>query len=242
MDYVLMDPWHAPEGCESQFTERILRMPHTRFCFQPIASAPAIAPLPPGMARGHVSFGSFNNIGKINDRVIEAWSRILRGVPGSKLVLKWRTLIEPSFRREFAARLHRAGIDPDRLELRPPSDYAAMLEEYGDIDIALDPFPFTGGQTSFEATWMGVPVVTLAGHRPVGRQTLCVLGNIGMEDLATDSVDAYVARAIALANDLDRLQDFRATIRKRMLASPLMQAPQFAQDFLQVLRGAMASV
>src|SRR6185436_4195414 len=163
-------------------------------------------------------------------------------VPRSRLILKWRTFVDASFRSEIAARLARAGIAPERVDLRPAGDYLAMLAEYGDIDIALDTFPFTGGQTSFDATWMGVPVVTLAGHRPVGRQTLSILGNIRMEDLATYDVEGYVARAISLADDTARLADYRTTIRERMRASPLMQSAEFAEAFLAVLRTAVGAV
>jgi predicted O-linked N-acetylglucosamine transferase (SPINDLY family) len=217
-------------------------MPHTRFCFQPVAEAPDVAPKPPSIARRHVTFGCFNNIAKINDRVIAAWARVLKAVPDSRLVLKWRTFADVSFRVAFASRLRQAGIPTDRLELRPAGDYRSLLEEYGGIDIALDPFPFTGGQTSFDATWMGVPVVTLAGHRPVGRQTLSILGNVRMDNLAADGEDGYVANAVTLANDPQRLADYRATIRERMRASPLMRASDFADAFLDVLRGASGPV
>ena len=242
MDFVLMDPWHAPAGSENQFSERVLRMPHTRFCFQPVLGAPPVALQPPSATRRHITFGCFNNVAKMNDRVLAAWSRILEGVPRSKLVLKWRTFADASFRVAFASRLRRAGIAPKRFELRPAGDYLALLAEYGDIDIALDTFPFTGGQTSFDATWMGAPIVTLAGHRPVGRQTLCILGNLGMEDLATSDEDSYVARAIALADEPARLAGHRATIRERMRASPLMQSADFSQAFLSVLRTASGAV
>jgi protein O-GlcNAc transferase len=243
MDYVLMDPWHAPAGCEGQFTERILRMPHTRFCFQPIAAAPAVVARPPSADRGRVTFGSFNNIAKVNPRVIEAWSRILLGTPGSRLVLKWRTLAEPSCRAQLAAAFQRTGIGLDRLEFRPASDHLTVLEEYGGIDIALDTFPFTGGQTSFDALWMGVPVITLAGGRPASRQTLCFLGNLDLHmELAAHAVDDYVERAVNLATDVARIGNYRATLRKRMQGSPLMQAPEFARAFNEVLLNAAASV
>ena len=242
MDCVLMDPWHAPAGCESQFTERVLRMPHTRFCFQPIAAAPAVAARPPAVERGRITFGSFNNIAKVNAQVIDAWSRILLGTPGSRLVLKWRTLDEATCRSRLAETFQRAGVGPDRVEFRPASDHATVLAEYGGIDIALDTFPFTGGQTSFDAAWMGVPVVTLAGQRPVSRQTLCLLGNLGLEDLAADTVDGFVERAIVLAKDRARLEDLRSTLRQRMRNSPLMQAAEFAQAFADVLLKAAASV
>ncbi len=242
MDYVLMDPWHAPEGCESQFTERILRMPHTRFCFRPIDDAPAAALRPPVFERRHITFGSFNSIAKVNEQVIQAWSRVLHGTKGGRLVLKWRTLADASCRAELAAKFQRAGIGPDRLEFRPASGHAGLLADYGGIDIALDTFPFTGGQTSFEAAWMGVPVVTLAGARPVSRQTLCVLGNLGLEEFAAQTEEGFVERAIALARDTARLADLRRSLRQRMQGSPLMQAPEFARAFTDVLLNAAASV
>jgi predicted O-linked N-acetylglucosamine transferase (SPINDLY family) len=240
VDCVLMDPWHAPAGCEHQFTERVLRMPHTRFCFQPLAGAPAVALR--SADPGNIVFGSFMNVAKINERVVQAWARVLAAKPGSRLVLKWRTLADAACRDRLAAGFQRAGIDPGRIEYRPASAHATMLAEYGDIDIALDTFPFTGGQTSFEAAWMGVPVVTLAGLRPVARQTLCVLGNLGLEDLAAHAVDDFVERAVALAGDVARLRELRATLRPRMLASPLMQAPEFARDFVRLLHDAAGTV
>jgi predicted O-linked N-acetylglucosamine transferase (SPINDLY family) len=240
MDCILMDPWHAPAGSEAQFTERVLRMPHTRFCFQPIAAAPPVAART--AAADRITFGSFNNVAKINAQVVQAWSRILQGTPGSRLVLKWRTLALASCRSRLAGWFQQAGIGPERLEFRTESRHEAMLGEYADVDIALDTFPFTGGQTSFEATWMGVPVVTLAGNRPVSRQSLCVLGNLGLEELASDKVEGFEERAIALARDPARIGQLRRTLRQRMQASPLMDAPQFAQAFVNVLRDAAGGV
>ena len=240
MDCVLMDPWHAPAGCEDQFTERVLRMPHTRFCFQPIDDAPEVAARKANPAR--MVFGSFATIAKVNEKVIQAWSRILQGTPGSRMVLKWRTLGDPAFCAGLAAKFQRAGIGPERIEFRPASDHVTLLRQYGDIDIALDTFPFTGGQTSFEAFWMGVPVVTLAGGRPASRQTLCVLGNLGLEELAAHTVDEFVERAVGLASDAARIADLRSTLRQRMRASPLMNAPEFAQSFTDILRTAAGAV
>jgi len=110
-----------------------------------------------------------------------------------------------------------------------------MLAEYGDVDIALDPFPFTGGLTSCEALWMGVPVVSLYGSRPVSRQTLGILKNLGLEDLATDGVAAYVQKAISLARDRQTLASLRHELRDRMLRSPLMDGPGFTQGLEKTL-------
>ena len=242
MDYVVMDPWHAPAGSEHQFSEKVLRLPHSRFCFQPIDDAPEAAPLPPVATRESITFGSFSNVAKINDQVIGAWSRILMGVAHSRLLLKWRTLADGKCRDRLASRFQQAGIDPARIEMRGQSDHAEMLGQYAGVDIALDTFPFTGGQTSFEALWMGVPVVSRAGHRAVSRQTLCMLGNLGLEGLAEDSEDGFVDRAVALARDVPRLRDLRLSLRQKMMSSPLMRAPEFTQAFLSALRSAGGAV
>ena len=160
IDAVLLDPWHAPPGTEAQFVEPLVRLPAGRFCYQPVPWAPAqVAPLP-CLHTGHITFGCFNNTAKLNAGVLDVWGALLAAVPGARLVLKWRTLVDDalcqSLRQAFAAR----GITPERIELRGISPHADLLKEYADIDIALDPFPFTGGLTSCEALWMGVPVVT----------------------------------------------------------------------------------
>jgi len=153
--------------------------------------------------------------------VIALWSRVLGAVPGSRLVLKWKSLADAAecarLRQAFAAH----AIDPERLDLRGRSPHAAMLAEYGDVDIALDPFPFCGGLTSCEALWMGVPIVTLPGSRAVSRQTLGFLSPIGLAELSAETAERYVAIAAGLAGDRDRLAALRAGLRDRMAASPL---------------------
>jgi predicted O-linked N-acetylglucosamine transferase (SPINDLY family) len=177
-----------------------------------------------------VTFGSFNNLSKMTSDVVALWSAVLGAVPGSRLVLKWKSLADAAecerLRRAFAAH----GIAPDRLDLRGRSPHPEMLGEYGDVDIALDPFPFCGGLTSCEALWMGVPIVTLPGSRAVSRQTLGFLAQIGLPELAADTRERYVASAAAFAGDLDRLAALRADLRARMAASPLCDGVQFARS------------
>jgi predicted O-linked N-acetylglucosamine transferase (SPINDLY family) len=241
MDGVILDPWHAPDGTESQFTERLLRLPATRFCYAPAAFAPAPSP-PPVLARGAVTFGSFNNTAKLNGQVVAAWARVLLAVAGSRLILRWATFADAAFaesiRRQFAAH----GVAADRLILRGRIGHRQLLDAYAEIDIALDPFPFAGGHTSCEALWMGVPVVTLPGTRPVSRQTYCFLANIGLTELAaTDEAD-YVAKAVRLAGDAPRLAELRQSLRSRMAASPLMDAAAFARAFEALLAEAWGDV
>ena len=244
MDYVLMDRWHVPEGREDQFTERLLFLPECRFCFAPAPFAPEVAP-PPFLRNGHITFGSFNNRAKLTPSVIAAWAGVLKAVPDSRLLLKWRSFSALSIRQELFDAFARQGIDPARIELRSASSHLDLFREYGDMDIALDPFPFSGGQTSAEALWMGVPVLTMPGSRAVSRQTLSLIGSLRRSDWleawVAASPEDFSAKAAALAADKEGLGEIRNTLRQVMRASPLMDAKQFARDFEQCLSRAMIS-
>ena len=242
IDAALLDDCHAPTGTEAQYIERIIRLPSGRLCYQPVPWAPGeVAPLP-CLQIGHITFGCFNNTGKLNDGVFDVWAKVLAAVPDSRLVLKWRTLVdEPlcdSIRSAFAAR----GIDPERVELRPASFHADVLKEYADIDIALDPFPFTGGLTSCESLWMGVPVVTWPQSRVVSRQTFAFLSAIGLPELAAKDADDYVRIAQSLAADQAKLAALRSNMRSRMQASPLMDVAGFTRQLENTLRELYAGI
>jgi predicted O-linked N-acetylglucosamine transferase (SPINDLY family) len=187
--------------------------------------------LPPHLAKGYVTFGSFNNLAKVTAEVMGVWAQILANAPTARLVLKWKTLKFDGERARVTAAFAAAGGDTSRLELRGPSAHAKMLDEYGDIDVALDPFPFSGGLTSCEALWMGVPVLTMPGTRPVSRQTLGFLGAVDLEsDFAVVSSEAYIACAVELASNPAELESFRKILRPRLKASPLCDAPAFARN------------
>jgi protein O-GlcNAc transferase len=208
MDYALMDRATVPPEAEGWFTETVICLPESRLCYQG-PETPEPAP-PPVLEKGRITFGSFNNIAKMNEPVIASWSRILARVPGSRLVLKWPHLsqadVASRFRQAFAAN----GIATDRLELRGNSPPARLLAEYADVDIALDPFPYCGAFTSCEALWMGVPVITLPGPRPFSRQTLALLTAMGLEgDLARHDLQSYEDLAVILACDPERLEVLR---------------------------------
>ncbi|MEN6490070.1 MAG: methyltransferase domain-containing protein [Smithella sp.] len=235
MDAVLLDEWHAPAGTEAQFVEPIIQLPTGRFCYQPEPWAPAeVAPLP-CLQTGRITFGCFNNSAKLNDGVFNVWAKILTAVPDSRLVLKWRTFVDEglcqSVQEAFAIR----GIAPERIELRGASFHADVLKEYADLDIALDPFPFTGGLTSCEALWMGVPVVTWPQTRVVSRQTFALLSAIGLTEPVAQDADDYLRIAVELAKDKKRLADLRSGMRARMRASSLMDVPGFTRQLEQCL-------
>ncbi len=229
MDAVLLDEWHAPAGTQAQFAEPIVHLPGGRLCYQPVPWAPAEAP-PPCLQTGHITFGCFNNTGKLNAGVFDVWSQVLAAVPQSRLVLKWRSLADEPLCDLIRAAFADRGIDPSRIELRPASFHADVLQQYADIDIALDPFPFTGGLTSFEALWMGVPVITWPQTRVVSRQTFAFLSAIGLAELAAKDAADYVHIAQTLAADRARLSNLRSALRSTLQASPLMDVAGFTRQ------------
>ena len=240
MDWWVTDAALHPEGTRERFSERLWRLPHF-YLHRPPDEAPEVGGLP-CEERGGVTFVSCNNPAKLTPEVVRLWSRVLAAVPGSRLMLKYvGWFSDPAVRGRFVRLFGENGVAPDRLDFRGRdlrrSDQLALLSE---ADVALDPFPFNGSTTSFEALWMGVPVVTLAGERFVGRVGASVLTALGQEALiATDEAD-YIQRAVALAEDRTRLALLRRTLRPTLAASPLCDAPGYTRIFEDALLGMLA--
>ena len=219
----------SPSGLEAPW-----RLPRTMWCYAPYAEAPGVT-RPPSAASGIVTFGCFNNPGKASPSALAAWMEILRSVPGSRMLLM--TSPEAGRIEELQRRFAAAGVAPERVEFvarMPLRDYLGL---HARIDIALDTWPYTGGTTTCDALWMGVPVVSLAAGRPFGRSGASILGAIGHDELVASSSEEYVAVARALAADHDRLLHLRTRLREQMAASPLNDASGFARDLEAALAG-----
>lgn len=236
MDYLIADPWTVPEGEEAHFTESVWRLPETYLCFTPPAVNVQVADLP-SLANGYITFGCFNNLTKMNDDVVALWARVLQAVPRSRLFLKTKQLGDATVRQNVIDRFAHHAIATDRLILEGASPRTELLATYDLVDIALDPFPYPGGTTSVEALWMGVPVLTLAGDRFLSRIGESIQQNAGLPDWIAANVDDYVARAVTLTSDVQRLSALRKGLRQRVLASPLFDAQRFARQFEVALRG-----
>jgi predicted O-linked N-acetylglucosamine transferase (SPINDLY family) len=220
IDYVLLDDDHLVPGAEELFVEEVVRLPRCRFCYKaPAYTGPPA--LPPLVTSGRVTFGSFNNTAKINARVIALWAQILGRIPGSGLLLKWRSYADPILQARTRDAFGKHGIDPRRIRFAGATPHDAMFAEYSQVDIALDPFPFSGGLTSCEALWMGVPVLTLPGSRPVSRQTHSILRCIGRSEFSLETPEQFIETAVDLAHDVDRLVAIRKGLRSEMSSSPL---------------------
>ncbi|MBI1243726.1 MAG: hypothetical protein GC202_01860 [Alphaproteobacteria bacterium] len=201
---------------------------------------PEVRPLP-ACARGHVTFGCFSRSIRLNEPTLRAWAGILARLPSARLALNTRVFEEDATRTLFARRFAEYGGDPARVDLSHTKPQSVTWAAYGDVDVALDPFPHNAGATTFEALWMGVPVVSKRDRIPLGRFGASILGACGLDDWVVDDVDAYVNRAVAAVSDLGELSKLRAGLRMRMANSPLCDHAAFAGDFAEALRSMWAA-
>ena len=239
-DGFLSDIYCAPETQSPYFTEPLLRLPQTHFCYAPFTRFPAVQP-PPCLAKGYVTYGCFNNFSKVTDEMLARWRQILAAVPRAHLLLKHALFDSREGRTYTVERLRRLGFSDEllgRIEMRGLSkDY---LREYGDMDIALDTFPYPGGLTTCEALMMGVPVVSLVGERHGARFGRSFLENIGLGELAVDTPERYVELAVGLAQDAQTLAALRQILRPKMLQSPLMDGAGYVRAVEKLFRDLVA--
>ena len=237
MDWIITDRWETPPELAHAYSERLLQMPDGYVCYSAPPYAPDVAPLP-ALANGHITFGCFNNLAKITPRVIATWCAILHRLPDAHLVLKTHQFAHGPTADRILADFAANGIPPTRLELRGASGHRAFLREYNDIDIVLDPFPYSGGLTTCEALWMGVPTVTVPGEIFASRHSMSHLSNAGLADWVAPDLAAYVELAVAKASDIQALAALRSALRAQVKASPLCDAPRFGRNLGAALRTA----
>jgi predicted O-linked N-acetylglucosamine transferase (SPINDLY family) len=187
-------------------------------------------------------FGSFNNFAKVTDRAISAWSEILAAVPNARLMIKTHGLGDDLLRQRITQRFADKGIDESRLTLLGKDlSLSAHLARYGEIDIALDTFPYCGTTTTCEALWMGAAVITLAGESHRERVGVSLLRNIGLAEMIAETPEEYVRIAVTLAKHVERLGGIRETMRSRFEASPLRDEAGYAREFEAAIRTAWAN-
>jgi predicted O-linked N-acetylglucosamine transferase (SPINDLY family) len=233
IDYRLTDRYlDAPETDLSAYSEKSLRLSGCYWCYQPRPEAPPVV-TPPAASRGFVTFGCLNEFSKVSKPALDCWREILKKAPGSRLIM---LAPEGSPRQRVRDQLASHGLAPERVEFILRLRMDKYLELYNGIDIGHDPFPYTGGTTTCDALWMGVPVVSLAGRSATARGGVTILSHISLGELIAKKPEQYVEIATRLACDLPRLADLRAGMRKRMQRSPLMDAQGFARDVEAQLR------
>ena len=221
VDYIIADPRVCPEE-SGLYVETIARLPHSFLCFHPRKTHQMSAGCR-SQEHGCITFGSFNNPLKLSDGVIDAWSQVLDRVPGSRLLLKYFSFDDAGAREYFAQRFADRRVDVRRINFLGRSPFYDHLAAYNQVDIALDPFPYNGGATSFDALWMGVPVIALRGTQFVGRMGASILTTLNMPELIATTPGEYVERVIQLSHDVEWLKACRAGLRDRLLAIALMR-------------------
>ena len=238
IDHVIVDPYLRPPRPELMI-ETPLVMPACWIAMSPAAfqAEPAVAPAAPVARNGYVTFGTANDPYKFSPRLLRSWARIVAAVPGSRFMVIRPEAGAASFREAFVVHFAAEGVAAERLDFRPLR--GAVRELYGEMDIALDSFPLTGGVTTCEALWMGVPTVTLVGPALYERVSFSILSNVGLADLAADTVEDYERVAVALASDRARIVELRRSLREGVLAHPLGQPRAFARAFYDLLAAAL---
>ncbi len=236
VDYFLSDIYCSPWDMGARgFSEKVLRMPHSHLCYAPVLrDMPKSGGEAPFVRNGYITFGSFNNFTKVSDDMLALWRGVLERMMGARLVVKSKICSIAAGRKIVKERLQRFGIPLAQVELRPYSpDY---LEQYTDIDIALDTFPYTGGVTTCEALYMGVPVITKAGGTHGSRFSTSILENAGLSQLVARGDMEYVRKAVELADSPDILRRLHRDLRARMETSPLMDVKGYMKDLEDIYR------
>jgi predicted O-linked N-acetylglucosamine transferase (SPINDLY family) len=234
MDYILADRFHIPLGEEQWYTERVLRLPDDYVCYRPSQEAPAVSALP-GLKGGSVTFGCFSKPAKYSPQILDAWAEILLRVPRSRLLLKFAALDQPEIIEWIHGRFSRRGVSPGRILLEGWSPRSELLAAYNRVDIALDTQPYSGGLTTCESLWMGVPVITCPGKSFAGRHSASHLTNAGYDRFIAPDLEGYIELAVSWAHRLDELAALREQMRQRVRQSPLCDVPRFAHNLLHLL-------
>lgn len=234
MDYFLGNAEMPCPGTEHCFSETVYRLPRAHACYRPTVDVP-VAPSP-FLERGYVTFGSFNNPAKIGRDVVKLWAKILRRVPRSRILLKYRAMDTEVMHSRYRSWFSKEGIARDRVQFAGASPTNEYLQAYGQIDIALDPFPYQGGSTTLDTLLMGVPMVALAGRMPVQRSSSSILKPIGLDEMVTETPEQYVKAAVFLAGIVGKIPDIRNNVRKAFRASPVMDEKGFTRDLEAAFR------
>jgi len=234
IDYIIVDPYVVPLSDQKYFTEKIFQLPNT---FQCISINDDIKiDHSRHQNKKDITFGSFNNLSKINDNVIDVWSEILKRIENSKLFIKAKQLDNLVIVENIKRKFQKNGINAEKIITEGISKTRGeMLKKYNQIDIALDPFPYSGITTSLEANWMGVPLLTKKGNNFYSRIGTSINKNLGMEDWIANNEKDYYIKILKLTSDFNQLSRTRECLINKVDESTLFDSSLFAGNFNKIL-------
>jgi predicted O-linked N-acetylglucosamine transferase (SPINDLY family) len=227
IDYRLTDTIADPPSFQQFYTEKLMYLSPCFLCYEPLNHTPS----PERHYSEKITFGSFNNLGKMNAHVVQTWAAILKELPNARLFLKSKVLADDKMQQFVRNTFSKYDIQPDRLDFSGYiNHYTTHLEQYHKVDIALDSFPYNGTTTTFESLWMGVPVLTLAGKTHSSRVSKSILTSLGLTDLIASSESDYILKAIHLASNKSLLNTLRYSLRHLLSHSQLLNAKGFVRQ------------
>ena len=235
IDFRVTDGLADPASADENYTESLLRLPHSLWSYEIAAQMPTVSELP-ALNRGYLTLGSFNNFNKLDARSIALWARMMREVPRTRLVMA--TVPEGRARTDLLAEFEALGVEPSRIDLLPWLEGVTFLQELARVDVSLDPVSVNGATTTCESLWLGVPVISRVGSRFLERAGLSILTSAGLPEYACDSDDACVKLVRDLASDLPALADLRATMRERLVKTSLFNGTEFTRSLEALYREA----
>lgn len=233
--YRITDAILDPPETQSCYVEQLVHLPGGFVSYRPPLESPLVEPLP-AASKGFITFGSFNNHIKINDTAVRLWSEVLRRVPRSRMVLKFQAGTDPGLQDHYGRWFEQYGVARDRLSIIGGAPHFEHLRRLGQVDLALDTYPFNGCVTTLEGLWMGVPIVTLTGHTYVAQVGQDILSRLGLKFFVARTPDEYVDKACAAVFQLEPLASIRGRLREMMLASPLCDPNRFTRELEQAFR------
>jgi len=232
MDYIIADKTTIPDDNKEFFTEKIYRLPNIWSCYSPIKLSPNINYKP---HNNFITFGSFNNFLKYNHRVIEVWSKILNSIPNSKLILIYIKIDSTFIKKKIIEDFSKFKVNEEKIIIKSLQQRYDVLNFYNEIDIALDPFPYSGCVTSFEASWMGCPILTKKGKTFLSRTGESINLNIGLKDFIANSDEDYIKKAIYYSNNYNVLKKIKEKLAMHCRNSNIFNTKMFAEDFYKML-------
>ncbi len=240
IDHIIADRYHIRPGEEAWYQESVLRLPNSYAVYGPPDYLPVVNPLPAKL-NGTFTFGSLSNPAKFSPQLLQAWAKILKRTDNSRLLLQFAGLGEEAIQTPIRQQLVAGGIAPGRVIFKGTVPHPDLLAAYHEVDLALDTQPYSGGVTTCEALWMGVPVVTFPGSTFAGRHSTSYLSSAGLTEFVATDLSAYVEVAVSWSKRASELSDLRGSLRSRVAASPIGNAKQFAHDFVTMLVQAQAA-
>eukprot|EP01102_Stenamoeba_stenopodia_P020858 TRINITY_DN8274_c0_g1_i1.p1 TRINITY_DN8274_c0_g1~~TRINITY_DN8274_c0_g1_i1.p1 ORF type:complete len:750 (+),score=169.42 TRINITY_DN8274_c0_g1_i1:210-2459(+) len=230
IDYRIADYFTDSANTKQKYTETLIRLPNCFLCYTPIKDPPAISEAPV-VKNGFVTFGTFNNLAKITNEVLLVWAKILKRVPGSRLIMKCKPFSNKETKDRVAKIFEDNGIESSRLDLIGLIPLCHdHLTSYSLMDISLDPWPYAGTTTTCESLFMGVPVISYEGANHAWNVGKSLLNNIGLGEFVAKTDEQYVDIAVNLGTNPKKIQETRSKLRDQMLSSALCNGPEFIKE------------